>query len=503
MDDLQVNKVRQNCKIDLKFFARNFLYIKTKNGSLTKFTFNKAQEYIHDRLEEQKRSCGKVRAIILKGRQQGCSTYVGARFYHNTIMNMGRRTFILTHEGEATNNLFSMTKRYHEYNHQLLRPSTDGDSKKELRFGKIDSEYKVGTAGNKNTGRSSTIQNFHGSEAAFWENDQDIAAGALQAVSNEDGTEIILESTANGMGNLFYKMSMDALKNLGDYILIFVPWFWQDEYFTEVDSDFIATPEELDYQEAWGLSDGQILWRRGKIKELGSDWLFKQEYPASVSEAFQTTGDDSFISSELALSARKRNVQTQHAPLVIGCDPARFGDDRTAIVFRQGRSVIDHKFYIRKDTMEIANILAMIINQNNPEMVNIDVGGLGVGVYDRLVELGYKRYCHAINFGSSPTNKQRYKNKRAEMWGLMREWLEEGDIPDDDDFQIDLIAPSYKFDANQSLLLEKKEDMKKRGIKSPDLADALALTFAIPFRARDNNFQKNSPQQYAQFDSIL
>ena len=96
---------------DFRFFSENFFKIRTKSGMVTPFVMNRAQQYIHERLEAQLRETGKVRAICLKGRQQGVSTLIQARYFHKTITNRGYKTFILTHEGQATKNLFEMTKR--------------------------------------------------------------------------------------------------------------------------------------------------------------------------------------------------------------------------------------------------------------------------------------------------------------------------------------------------------------------------------------------------------
>lgn len=147
---------------DFKYFAETFFKIRTKNGSVIPFELNRAQLYIHDRLEAQLKETGKVRAIILKGRQQGVSTLIQARYFHKTITNRGIKTFILTHEAAATKNLFEMTKRYYEYLPQGLIPRANRDSQKELKFESIDSGYAIGTAGAKGTGRSQTVQLLHG-----------------------------------------------------------------------------------------------------------------------------------------------------------------------------------------------------------------------------------------------------------------------------------------------------------------------------------------------------
>jgi hypothetical protein len=155
----------QALKTNFPYFAKSCLNIRTKKGDEKKFVLNKAQQYIHEKLEKQILETGKVRALVLKGRQQGCSTYTEARFYHKVSQNRGKRAFILTHEHEATANLFDMVRRYHDGN--PFAPSVSSSNAKELMFDKIDSGYKVGTAGNKAVGRSQTLQLFHGSEVGF------------------------------------------------------------------------------------------------------------------------------------------------------------------------------------------------------------------------------------------------------------------------------------------------------------------------------------------------
>src|SRR5262249_57447358 len=136
----------------------------------------------------------------------------------------------LTHEDAATQILFEMVERYHENCHPLVKPSTGAANAKELSFDKLDSGYKVGTAGTKGVGRSSTIQLFHGSEVAFWPHAETHAAGILQAVPDIPGTEVILESTAPRLGNFFPQTWPDAEPGDNDFVSIFVPRFFHHQY---------------------------------------------------------------------------------------------------------------------------------------------------------------------------------------------------------------------------------------------------------------------------------
>lgn len=474
---------------DFPFYAERCLKIRTKAGAIEPFALNNVQRFIHARLEEQKAETGKVRALILKGRQMGCSTYVGGRFYHRVAQSRGTRVFILTHEQEATDNLFGMVSRFHEHVPPEVRPQTGLANAKELFFSRLDSGYKVGTAGTKAVGRSQTIQLFHGSEAAFWPHADDHAAGILQAVPDEPGTEIILESTAKGVGGFFHGRWSDAERGIGDYIPIFVPWFSQQEYRRQPSQDFEPDEEEREYASLYGLDPMQLAWRRNKIAELKDPILFKQEYPATAAEAFQESGHDSYIPPALVAKARKAACEAS-GPLVIGVDPAWLGADRSSIAWRRGRKLEKVESRAGLDTMALAGWIKQIIDNDKPARVFIDVGGVGAGVYDRLKEMGYGKIVKAVNFGSAPLEPPPAQgggplNRRAEMWMKSREWLEDpagADIPDSDPLQADACGPSYSWDSNTRLKLEKKEDMRRRGVRSPDEWDAVVLTFAEPVR---------------------
>jgi hypothetical protein len=490
--DAKEKAIRQRLKDDFEHYAAKCLKIRTKAGAIVPLVLNGPQRYIHERVEKQRAETGRVRAVILKGRQQGCSTYIEGRLYWRASHSRGVRAFILTHEDEATNNLFELANRYHENCPSLVKPSTSAANAKELHFDKLDSGYKVGTAGNKAVGRSATVQLFHGSEVGFWPNAQQHAAGILQAIPDEPGTEVFKESTANGVGNYFHKEWQDAEAGLSDYIAIFVPWYWSEEYRKDVPDGFALDEEEQKYADAYGLDLGQMAWRRAKIIELKDPMLFKQEYPATAAEAFQVSGTDPYIAPELVLTARKATAEGV-GEKKLGVDPARFGDDRTSFCFRQTRKVHWIRSYTKKNTMEVAGLVVQAIKEIKADQCAIDVGGLGAGVYDRVAEIvkspewdGPNCEIVQVNSSESPLDAKKYTNKRAEMWGEIKEWLgkQPAQVPDSDELQADLTQIRYSYDSNNALKMEKKEDMKKRGLRSPDMADALGLTFAKPVKKR-------------------
>lgn len=484
---------------DFTQFAPECLKIKTKAGTTRPLILNKAQQYIHDKLEEQKARTGKVRAMILKGRQQGASTYISGRFYHRVSLFTGVGVYILTHEMGATENLFAMAQRYHDNN--PLKPTVGKSNAKELSFPRLDGGYQVGTAGVKAGGRSRTIQLFHGSEVAFWPNDTEQFSGVVEGVPDEPGTEIILESTANGVTGEFYERWQKAEAGIGDYIAIFVPWFWDPGYRRKPEADFQLMSEkqhedetmtEVEYADLHGLDDWQMAWRRNKIHAIGHI-KFMQEYPGTADEAFQTTGHDSFIKPIDVLRARKNNLEGV-GPLVLGIDPSRYGKDRFSIAWRRGRKVSKVERRDKVETTEAAFWIKGIIDRDKPAKAFIDAGGGGAQIYDIVISFGpeYAEVMELINFQGEPeepyeiledgSQRPGPKNRRSEMWKRSNDWLKQpggADIPDEGTIQSDACAPGYRYDIrSQHLVLESKEQMRARKVRSPDDWDAIALTFA-------------------------
>jgi hypothetical protein len=199
---------------------------------------------------------------------------------------------------------------------------------------------------------------------------------------------------------------------------------------------------------------------------------------------FPNASDDQFIGNSLVDEAMERPaVADQSAPIVVGVDPARFGADATVIAIRQGRDIIGIKRYRGDDTMEVVGRVIDVIEEYKPALVVIDEGGLGAGVVDRLKEQRYK--VRGVNFGNKSTKPIMYGNKRAEMWGAMKDWLKDASIPKDRYLKSDLIGPMMKPDSKGTIFLESKKDMKSRGLASPDAADAIAVTFAFPVARRE------------------
>jgi hypothetical protein len=491
--DDQLDTIRQFRK-----FAPKFLVIRTKSGLPKSFEFNRAQSYLHERLERQKELTGRVRAVVLKGRQQGCSTYIQARFFHQVITSRGKKAFILTHDKEATKNLFSMAQRFYENLEPGLIPKPDTANAKELYFREFDSGYAVGTAGNKAVGRSQTIQLMHASEVGFWQFAAEHSQGVMQAVAGEKGTEIIMESTANGIGNYFHQRWQEAMNPDSEYQAIFLPWYWQDEY-TYITDNMKLTDEEQHLFEIYGesgLTLAHLAWRRKKIAEFSKDYeagreRFNVEYPLNATEAFKNAVARAFINSKYVEAARHAQVENGNN-LIIGVDVAISDRDRTAIIRRKGRCAYNLERFGNHNTMEIVGRLKRIIGEENPKRVYIDCIGIGAGVVDRLKEMGYD-CVEGINVARSANDKERFKNLRAELWSDMRDWLMQEmpvQIPDEDELHGELCSIGFKENSTGQIQMESKDDLRARGLPSPDGADALALTmFGGGFHAATNAFE--------------
>jgi hypothetical protein len=200
---------------------------------------------------------------------------------------------------------------------------------------------------------------------------------------------------------------------------------------------------------------------------------------------FPDEGDDQFISPHIVDAAIRRDrYQDQYAPRVVGVDPARSGADSTVIVVRQGRDLVAVRRYQGEDTMATVGRVIDAIEEFRPALVVLDEGGLGYGILDRLKEQRYK-VVRGVNFSWKSKTPAMYANKRAELWGLMRDWLQTASLPNDRQLKADLTAPHQKPNSTGSIQLESKKDMKSRGLPSPDAADALACTFAYPVAERE------------------
>ena len=208
-------------------------------------------------------------------------------------------------------------------------------------------------------------------------------------------------------------------------------------------------------------------------------------------------GASKLISATSVRQAFEPKIYASESPLVIGIDIARFGDDKTVLCFRKGRWCFKFDVLAKQDIVSIADYCQGIIMEYQPHRLFLDAGNVGGGVYDILASRGYQQILRAINFGGRAIMENRYANRRAEMWDNARAWLN-GDLPvqlpPDEELLADLCSVNKKYDTKGRLLLESKDEVKKRLGRSPDKADAFVLTFAEPVfeRSRTSTFGRGN-----------
>ena len=457
-------------------FASECLTVRTKEGAFKKLLLNSAQNYAHRRFEEQRAKNGRVRALVLKGRQQGISTYIAARYYQRASLRRGVNVYILSHEQSSSDTLFGIVDRYHKSN--PLAPHVGIANTKEMEFDRLESSYAVATAGAKAAGRSKALTLFHGSEVAFWQNAKDHFAASVQAVPFAAGTEVILESTSIGPSGEFYERFSDAVAHRGDedYQAVFIPWYLSPEYAAAPEPGFSLSEEsvegemsEVEYCTIHNLSLSQMAWRRMKIRELRDAAMFRREYPATMQEAWSSASDARrFIPPMLIMRARKNPRKRGAGPLIIGVDPASGGGDRFAISWRRGMVVEKVDFRNKIDILEAFQWVKSIIERDQPARVYVDAGNIGADLITLLNAAGprFLEVVRAVNFGARSEAKFAYPdmpgpaNRRAEMYQRARDWLqmpEGASLPDDDSLEADMAAPREKPQLNNDFYIEFEE----------------------------------------------
>ncbi len=304
--------------LNCKEYIETFLKIRTKSGSLVSLKLNEPQLRLYEVIAKRYKAGKPVRVIILKARQMGFSTLTEGIVFWATATRENTDSMIIAHKDEATANLFRMSKLFYEQLPAPIKPMLQASNAQELNFDKpsrdrserkgLKSRIRCATAGGSGQGRSYTLRNVHMSEFAFWPGDKlETYSGIMQAVPDEPGTIVIVESTANGYD--MFKTLWDravAAQQSGDdegFIPVFFPWYEMSEYRRPVPPGFELTDEERELKAAFKLDDEQIAWRRWCIEVNCGGELnkFKQEYPATPDEAFIATGTCVFDKEALVL----------------------------------------------------------------------------------------------------------------------------------------------------------------------------------------------------------
>lgn len=402
---------------DFSKFSKERLKIITKDAAqgYIPFKFNQAQQKIHDAIEKQLKEKGRVRVLILKARQQGISTYTAGRVFWKTLHTSYTRSVVLAHDSATSDALFTMSKEFIERMPEDSKPELVKSNAKEIKFAHNDSGFRLYTAGSPEAGRGTTPTILHCSEVAFWQSQDKILAGLFQGVSSADGTEIILESTANGASGSFYEMWKKAEQGLNDYVPVFLPWHMTLEYTMSAPDNFLRTKEEEALVELYDLDDGQLFWRRMKIGESGTA-KFAQEYPATSEEAFQVSGSNVFdidkvekLELKSAESIRSFNpkmmtwdeqreghLEIWEAPTfeekyIIGADVSLgVGRDYSvAVVLNSKREVVGLYRNNRIDPSAFGKELFYLGRYFNNSLLAVESNSMGISTLQKLKDMNY------------------------------------------------------------------------------------------------------------------
>lgn len=318
---------------DRQWYIENFLKIRDKTASIVPFKLNPAQQIVMDMIKEDDKANRPKRYIVLKARQMGLSTLFEGLIFHDTANNENKNALIIAHEESASSNLFQMSKLYYENLPDLIRPMKKYSNGKILSFESPETDEKlksanpglrskisIATAGAGEVGRSSTIHSLHVSELAFFPDPKTTMLGLLQAIPDQPNTLVVLESTANGVGDYFHEMWQKAVRGENEFTPVFLPWFIDPLYTrpfrtkaekeqlldeisvenTDMSGNKVRT-YEYELMKKHELTLEQLNWRRYTManKCQGDEELFMQEYPSTPEEAFISSGRPKFAVKSL------------------------------------------------------------------------------------------------------------------------------------------------------------------------------------------------------------
>jgi hypothetical protein len=430
----------------------NRLSILDKNFTIVPLEPNWAQREFLQSYQEQVELNKPVRIIVLKARQLGISTITEALLFLRAKIFPGTHGLVVAHENDSSEHLFSMTHLYWEtfpwrglYTPKYL-------SRKEMAWRETQSTLRIATAKNIRAGRGRTLASLHASEVAFWERPDELMLGLRQSVPNNPSSMIVLESTANGVGNYFYNLWKAAECGDVEFTPLFFPWWRHPEYTASA----IRVPvvlgnlnEEERLLVRLGCDEDHLQWRRWAIANLcgGDINRFHQEYPSTPEEAFIVSGTNVFPLDELRQCYHPEDGVEGHLVRVsdgvefrparggplrvfkkpgtsldwgryyIGGDPSRatYGDYACAQVINR-RTYEQVAIYRRKiDPMTFAEELAKLGIYYNSAGIAPEVEGPGYATVGRLVELDYPNIYRQRFADKNP-------GKIAEMYGWSTTW---------------------------------------------------------------------------------
>jgi len=483
---------------------RKFLRIRPREGGeRIPFVLNNAQRILHASIEAERKTFGMVRALIPKARRMGVSTYIGGRFFHQTATMFGHRAQIVAHRSDSAANLHREVKEFYAGLPAAVRPSLGASNARELIFDKLKSLYKVGSAEGGDIGRSDDFHDLHLSEAAFFDNTEDLSSGLIQTVQDAPGTEIVEESTGNGQSGMFYNQCEQAHSdnNKGPWRLHFLAWTVMQEYRAAVPLGWRAPQEFEEYAKLHGVDREQLYWfwlKNYTIATMNGGQpekvhrLTRQEYPAMYSECFMADSTLDFYPASLVNAAMTRKPAPSAGALKLLCiDPAGDGQDKPFVCDRQG-SAIGARVWgelTSRDANVASDWLVATFKRFNMDAILVDgTGGYGrdliAGCRLRMRTLGPEKVV-AVVFSHGALNDVVYGNRRAELHDKLGRWLQ-GDVSMPNDKLAQEEASAYKWgtggcrrDEKARLFMAPKENIRKAIGRSPDRWDSCAISMAI------------------------
>lgn len=327
---IEKDRIKEN---PLALVHGEYLRIKTKEAQLINLVPNKTQKFVLEKIKELRRLGKPVRLWIRKARQEGISTVVEGIIYAITSQKDNSNALIMADEKEHANNLFEMSKLYHEEMIKLyphLVPEVKRSNEKKLEFKGTNSQIIIATAENVDAARSHTFQLVHLSETAFFRQFKEVMIGLNQSVPHYGDTIIIGETTSNGIEESLDEWEK-AVNGKSEWCALFIPWFWLDEYampmingkmysidgivFDDSDTYESFMREEQELKRAHNLSNEQLNWRRWAIvnKCQGDMPSFRQEYPSTWQESIKMSGNVFF-----SRKGMEKQRKEEREPLHIG-----------------------------------------------------------------------------------------------------------------------------------------------------------------------------------------
>lgn len=493
---------------DFDYYREKFLRIRPREGGeRVPFVMNSAQRLLHAKLEAERQEFGRVRALIPKARRMGVSTYIGGRFFHQVATRFGRRAQVVAHRGDSAANLHREIKEFCNGLPPPLRPSVGATNSYEVVFDKLKSLYKVASAEGGDIGRSDDFHLLHLSEAAFFDNTEDLSSGLMQTVQPLPGTEIVQESTGNGQSGMFYNMCEQAAadRNKGLWRIHFLPWTCMPEYQAETPLAWKAPTEFEEYARMHGLTREQLYWfwtQNYTVATMNGGQpevihrLTRQEFPATYNECFMADSTlDFFPASVVAAAMAAKPSPNAGALKILAVDPAGDGQDKPWVCDRQG-SAIGARVWgelASRDYNVQADWLVSAFERFAMDAICVDVTGTGKGLVDAL-RLRMKHYgpekVVAVNFAYGALNQTLFGNRRAELHWKLLQWLQ-GSVSVPNDKLLQEEAAAYKWgtggchrDEKGRLFMTSKEKIrggaKQGGIgRSPDRLDTCVVSMAV------------------------